>query len=69
MVNLHVYKASRIPVYRPVSKKELLPPSVHVSLPQMAQVVMGAIQAMTLHRIRIHEEFQQPVFAGNALLM
>lgn len=56
-------------VCRPLSKKRLTPPSVHAFLPQMAPVVMGPIQAMTVHRIRIHEKSQQPVFAGNVLLM
>lgn len=45
--------------------KRLTPPSVHAFLPQTALVVMGPIQTMTLHHIRIHEK----VFAGNALLM
>lgn len=56
-------------VCRPLSKKGLTPPSVHASPPQMAQVIMEPVQAMTVHRIRIHEKFQQPVFAGNVRLM
>lgn len=56
-------------VCRPLSKSKVTPPSVHAFLPQMAPMQMWPIQAMTVRRIRIHEKFQQPVFAGNVLLM
>ena len=56
-------------ICRPLSKKRLTPPSVHVFLPQMVPAVMGPIQAMTVHCIRKHKKCQQPVFAGNVLLM
>lgn len=57
---IDVHNALHIARGRPASKqKRLTPLSVHASLPQIAPVVMGPIQAMTIHRIRIHENFQQ----------
>lgn len=56
-------------VRRPLSQKGLRLPRCMRFLPQIAPVVMGPIQAITVHHIRTQEKFQRPVFAGNVPLM